>query len=72
MAERRRPLKSSGGNVIGTRRIVLATECSPRIFQNDSLLRRISTAGREKGKRRRPSRNIRRAGRTLEEDSSGT
>jgi hypothetical protein len=43
MAESSRPLKSSGGKVIGTRRMVLLTALRPRIFQNVSLLRRIST-----------------------------
>src|SRR5580698_7941786 len=45
IADSSRPLKSSGGNVTGTRRIVLATPCRSRIFQNGSLLRRISTEG---------------------------
>ena len=71
MAERRRPLKSSGGKVMGTRRMVLGMELSPRIFQKDSLLRRISIMGGESGMRRRPRRRMRCAGFTFEGASSG-
>ena len=51
--------------------MVLPIEWSLRIFQNERLLRRISTVGRASGIRQRPSRAHRRAGRTLEEESSG-
>src|SRR5580704_6001236 len=71
IAESSRPLKSSGGKVTGTRRIVLPTPCRSRIFQNGSLLRRISTDGRSSGISNLPIRNTRRAGRTFAEESSG-
>ena len=35
----RTPLNFSGGKVIGTRSTVLNTPCSPRMFQNGTLLR---------------------------------
>src|SRR5438270_13298262 len=57
---------------MGTRRMVQPMEWRPRIFQKGSLLRRISTDGRESGIRQRPRRSMRWGGRTLEEDSSGT
>src|SRR5579872_6096781 len=72
MADSSRPLKSSGGNVMGTRRMVQPMECRPRIFQNGSLFRRISMDGRERGMRQRPTRRTRLGGLTLEEDNSGT
>ena len=56
IAESKRPLNSSGGKVMGTRRTVLPMECSPRIFQKVWLLRSISTVGRQSGMRRRPIR----------------
>src|ERR1035437_4017512 len=71
MAERRRPLKLSGGNVTGTRRMVLSTPERSRIFQNGSLLRRISTDGRSRGISNFPIRRTRCAERTLAEESAG-
>ena len=70
-AESSRPSNSSGGKVTGTRRIVLPIARSLRIFQNERLLRRISTVGRARGIRQRPRRTERAAGRTFEDDSSG-
>ena len=72
IAERRRPLNSSGGNVIGTRKMVLPIACSPSSFQNGWLLRRISTLGFDSGMVQRPMRSHRRGGHTREEDNSGT
>ena len=72
IADSKRPLNSSGGKVMGTRRTVLPMECSPRIFQKVWLLRSMSTVGRQSGMRRRPIRRARRAGRTRQEESSGT
>ncbi len=39
----------SGGNVMGTRRMVLKTPFSPRIFQNVTLLRMPRISGLERG-----------------------
>ena len=51
MAESIRPWNFSGGNVIGTRRMVEAIWRCPRICQKVRLLRRISTIGRLSGMR---------------------
>ena len=40
MADKDNPLNFSGGNVIGTRRMVLKMPCLPSICQNGLLLRR--------------------------------
>jgi len=66
------PSNSSGGNVMGTRRMVLRILRSPRIFQNVRLFRRNSIVGSLNGIRRRPSFQTRRTGRTFEDESSGT
>lgn len=58
--------------MIGTRRIVLVIAWSPRIFQNGVLLRRNSTSGLESGMLQRPTFRTRVAGRTRDDDSSGT
>src|SRR4051812_46678701 len=65
------PSNFSGGNVIGTRRIVLRMPCSPRIFQNALLLRRNSRTGRDSGTRQRPIRRTRSGFPTRAEESSG-
>ena len=72
MAESMRPLKFSGGKVMGTRRMVEAIWCWPRICQNVRLLRRISTSGRLSGMRYLPMLRTRSGSRTREEESSGS
>src|SRR5215471_1701780 len=71
IAESIRPLNFSGGNVIGTRRMVDAIWCSPKICQKVRLLRRISTIGRLNGIRYLPMLITRSASRTRVEESSG-
>src|SRR5262249_43237402 len=72
MAESKRPLNFCGGNVIGTRRMVLSIFWSPSSFQNGSLLRFISTELPDNGRRSLPSSNTRRGPCTLADESSGT
>ena len=71
MAESIRPLNFSGGKVIGTRRMVEAICRWPRICQKVRLLRRISTMGRPKGMRYRPSLRILEGSVTREEERYG-
>ena len=71
MLEKTTPLNFSGGNVMGTRMMVLKIPLSPRIFQNDLLLRPRSMIGLPRGKRYLPTFNVRAALVTLAEHNSG-
>ena len=57
--------------MIGTRSTLLKIPCSPRIFQNDLLLRPRSMIGLPNGKRYLPSLRVRPCAVTRAEHSSG-
>ncbi len=71
MPESSSPLKRSGGNVIGTRKMVEKIPCSPSTDQKGLLRRSRRMEGRPSGIRRPPRRSMRRGGRICAEERSG-